>query len=151
MQLPENRFPKLDLHRPDFEYEIRNQNYYIKDVLRKQQLLLTPEEWVRQHVLHWLLSESAFPASLLSIERQVAKTGKRADVIGYGRDGDPLLLVECKAPLENINQETARQALVYNRDLGCRYVWLTNGLIHRVLQIEGMEAIQLDRLPDFGF
>lgn len=149
--LPPDRFPALDLVRPDLNARYENGDFYVQDALRHQRLLLTPEEWVRQHVLHWLLYVSGFPASLLSVERMIGKTLKRADVVGYNRSGNPLLLVECKAPTEPIDQETVRQAVVYNQQLKCLYIWLTNGLVHRVLNIEGELVVQLGQLPHFSF
>lgn len=150
VEFSQERYPKLDLIEPALNADIENGLVYVQDVLRRQRLLLTPEEWVRQHVLHWLLTVSRFPSTLLAVERQVGKSTKRADVVGYQRNGSALLLVECKSPSEPIDQETVRQAVLYNQTLHCRYIWLTNGLVHRVLEMEGEVVHQLPHLPDFG-
>ncbi len=143
-------YPKLDLPEPELVLDKRNQGVYVSDLLRKQWLLLTPEEWVRQHVLQWLLVQSQFPATLLSIERQVNQR-KRADVVGFNRDGKPLLLVECKAPGIAINAMTAQQALHYNQKLQAPFVWLTNGMQHVVMHWSANASafLPLAMLPGF--
>ncbi|HOY95831.1 MAG TPA: type I restriction enzyme HsdR N-terminal domain-containing protein [Catalimonadaceae bacterium] len=152
--LPEALFPKLDLLLPELTIEQdSNGGFWVLDILRRKKIKLTPEEWVRQHVLFWLLKQTGYPASLLSVERKVhASSGNRADVIGYGKQGTPLLLVECKAPGESISSITGMQAMKYNQHLNASFIWLTNGISHAVLKIrEGVEqpAI-LPGLPSFA-
>jgi Type I restriction enzyme R protein N terminus (HSDR_N) len=151
--LPVHIFPKLDLLLPDLKIENNfHKGFMVVDILRLKKVKLTPEEWVRQHVLYWLLEKSAFPASLLSVERKVhSSSGNRADVIGYGKSGTPLLLVECKAPGETISSITAIQAMKYNQYLKAPFIWLTNGKTHTVLKFtEGFEKPDvLADLPSF--
>ena len=140
--LPELLFPKLDLLLPDLVIEQDSSGgFWVLDILRRKKVKLTPEEWVRQHVLFWLIKQTGFPANLLSVERKVhTSSGNRADVIGYGKQGTPLLLVECKAPGEAISSITAMQAMKYNQHLNASFIWLTNGKTHAVLKIrEGVE------------
>lgn len=151
--LPEALFPKLDLLLPDLviEQDLKG-GFWVIDILRRKKVKLTPEEWVRQHVLYWLLNQTGYPASLLSVERKVhTSSGNRADVIGYGKAGTPLLLVECKAPGETISSITSMQAMKYNQHLNAAFIWLTNGKTHAVLQIkEGVEQpLLLSALPFF--
>jgi hypothetical protein len=151
--LPEALFPKLDLLLPDLviEQDLAG-GFWVLDILRRKKVKLTPEEWVRQHVLYWLLNQTGYPASLLSVERKVhASSGNRADVIGYGKQGTPLLLVECKAPGELISSITAMQAMKYNQHLDASFIWLTNGKMHTVLKVrEGLEQPEaLPVLPSF--
>ena len=151
--LPEELFPKLDLLRPDLVIEQdSNGGFWVMDILRRKKVKLTPEEWVRQHVLYWLQNQTGYPASLLSVERKVhISSGNRADVIGYGKEGTPLLLVECKAPGEAISSITAMQAMKYNQHLNASFIWLTNGKAHTVLKImDGTEQPSiLSGLPSF--
>lgn len=152
--LPESLFPKLDLLLPHLTIEQdSNGGFWVMDILRRKKVKLTPEEWVRQHVLYWLLNQTGYPATLLSVERKVhISSGIRADVIGYGKEGTPLLLVECKAPGEAISSITAMQAIKYNQHLKASFIWLTNGKTHAVLKIrEGVEQpAALPGLPTFA-
>ncbi len=151
--LPEELFPKLDLLRPDLVIEQDSKGgFWVMDILRRKKVKLTPEEWVRQHVLYWLQNQTGYPHSLLSVERKVhASSGNRADVIGYGKDGTPLLLVECKAPGESISSITAMQAMKYNQHLNASFIWLTNGKTHVVLKVreESKKSEVLQGLPSF--
>jgi hypothetical protein len=101
----------------------------IFDPVRKKYVSLTPEEWVRQHILQYLLAKG-YPASLIAIERgiEVNGTQKRFDVVVYGRDSEPLMLAECKAQGESLGQNVLMQILGYNLSVRARYFWMTNGL-----------------------
>ena len=152
LELPPQAFPPLDLLRPPLELKIENKNYFVKDIIRSKWLKLSPEEWVRQHVLYWLITQTKFPAKLISIERKVNReSANRADVLGYGQDGKALLLVECKAISETISKRTVSQAMKYNQHLNAKYVWLTNGKAHIVYGFEKPETgfVQLKQLPTF--
>jgi hypothetical protein len=142
-------FPKLDLLEPPLQIKMENAELLYFDGMRSKWLVLTPEEWVRQHVLYWLITQTGWPTELLAVERLVKGSGKRSDVVGYDRAGSPTLLVECKAPDVLVNEETARQAIQYNQKLNCPYLWLSNGLVHFVLKMEYGKFIQIKQLPDF--
>ena len=144
-------YPVLDLLKPELELEHRNDGLWVRDRIRKTWLKLTPEEWVRQHAVYWLIKITEFPEGLLSIERAFSnKSMQRADIVGFGRNGNPLLLVECKAAYEPINAETARQALQYNKEVKAPFVWLTNGLSHSVLVgSENGSFNPVSQLPNF--
>lgn len=108
-----------------------------KDVLvwcinRKKELVLTPEEWVRQHVLHFLIHERLVPEGLIGAECALTYNGlnKRADLVVFDRSGAPYLIVECKAPDIPITKETLFQVAQYNKSLNSKYLMLTNGLQH---------------------
>lgn len=143
-------FPKLDLTEPNLRFEHQSTGWHVWDGLRKKWLLLTPEEWVRQHVIHWLKTVTGFPEKLLTAERQV-KNRKRADVIGYDRNGKPLLLVECKAPDIPIDSLAAQQAILYHQSLASPFLWLTNGKVHWVFQFQPIDKTwkKLAGLPSF--
>ncbi|HYC83960.1 MAG TPA: type I restriction enzyme HsdR N-terminal domain-containing protein [Chryseosolibacter sp.] len=123
---------KLNL--PDFEYTLRKADgkVWIFDVIRKKFLVLTPEEWVRQHFVHYMISDLGYPRALLKLEGGLKYNmlGKRSDIVVFDRQGEPWMLVECKSPDQSINETTLRQASVYNKTIKARYLTVTNGLKH---------------------
>ncbi|WP_438961242.1 type I restriction enzyme HsdR N-terminal domain-containing protein [Nonlabens sp.] len=104
----------------------------IFDQIRKKFVHLTPEEWVRQHVVFFLLSRKRVPHSLINVEKQlvVAGTKKRYDIIVFNKDGSIYCLVECKAPHIKIDQTVFDQIARYNLALESEYLMVTNGMEH---------------------
>ncbi len=111
---------------------------------------MTPEEWVRQHVIAWLEAEN-YPPALIALERklEVNKLTKRFDIVVFNRHNKPYLLVECKRPGVKISEETFHQILIYNRALQAPYLLVTNGLTHYVGKVENNELTFLKNLPPF--
>ncbi len=142
------------LNFPDFEFRIRTegQNKQIFDSLRGRFVALTPEEWVRQHVIRYLVEEKKYPGSLMGVEKavRVLQLDRRADVVVYSRDGRPWMIVECKAAHVPVTEETLYQAARYNMALGARYFVLTNGLDHYCCRIGEESIVFLDDLPEYG-
>ncbi len=103
---------------------------YIFDEIRRKWLVLTPEEWVRQHVLNYLVKEKKIPPALISVEKELILNGisKRYDIVVYKRDLAPWLIVECKAPYIALNREVVEQALRYNLVLKAPYLMISNGV-----------------------
>ncbi len=140
----------LDL--PPFEVKLRqaapNQTH-IWDGLRRKYVVLTPEEWVRQHVVHYLTDHLGYPRGLLTLERGLHynQRRKRTDILACGPAGQPLLLVECKAPAVAIDAAVARQATTYNQTIGAPLLLLTNGLVHYCWQVD-FEARTNQRLAE---
>jgi len=101
----------------------------IFDIIRKKNVVLTPEEWVRQHIVYYLINQHAFPKSLISLEKKLTlnELTKRTDIVLYNHSGQPLLIVECKAPEVKISQSTFNQVARYNLTLRVPYLWVTNG------------------------
>ena len=112
------------------QIEERNGERYIWDSLRHKWLLLTPEEWVRQHVIAWLIASKGIPALRISQEYPVNINGQhqRADIVVIDDFAKPYILVECKALAIDIDNEVVMQAMRYNAIIGARYILLTNGL-----------------------
>ena len=135
---PEPRAVPLEvmqaLNLPPFEYKLTQsgESLLIWDVLRRKHVALTPEEWVRQHVIHFLITHRGYPRGLLCAERghRYNQRQKRTDLCALGPAGEPLLLVECKAPSVPITAAVAQQAAVYNQTIGAPLLLLTNGLQH---------------------
>lgn len=124
--------PELNL--PAFEPQLlkKGDQVFIYDFLRKKQLLLTPEEWVRQHWIRFLIDHQDFPKGLISSEKGLVYNGlqKRTDLLVFDRQGLPYFLIECKAPEVEINQKVLSQAVAYNQILKCPFIALSNGIRH---------------------
>ncbi len=124
---------------PEFEYQLqtRENKVFIFDVIRKKYIMLTPEEWVRQHFVHYLLANK-YPKSLINVESGLNYNNmqKRSDVIAYDRQGNPFLLTECKASSIMLTQQAVNQALMYNYILKAKYMAVTNGLQHLYYKID---------------
>lgn len=141
---------KVEFGEYDFRFREENGVKQLFDPVRKKYVSLTPEEWVRQHVLHYLLSKG-YPSSLIAIERgiEVNGTQKRFDIVVYDRDSKPLIIVECKAQNEPVNQNVVMQITGYNLTLKAKYFWLSNGDSNYFIRLEDgaelEEVIQADR------
>jgi len=125
----------------------------IYDPLRQTYVRLTPEEWVRQHFVQYLIQELGVPAGLVATESTFRYQGQpwRADVVVHDRQGDPLLLVECKAPSVPIRQDAFDQGARYNLVLGARYLVVTNGHEHYACRVDTASGDYafLDDLPKY--
>ena len=100
------------------------------DAVRGRWLVLTPEEWVRRHVVEYLRTSCGYPAQLIVEEHPIPLNGmaQRADIVVMGCNAKPHMVIECKEPGIKINDEVFRQVVRYNSVLGCRYIVMTNGL-----------------------
>lgn len=127
-----NIFTPLNLPEYPVTLKKRGDKYYISCAIRKKELLLTPEEWVRQHFIHYLSEVKGYPKNLIAVEKQVKvnQLNKRFDVLVYNQNGKPLVLVECKAASVPLSQEVFAQAANYNMTLKVPYLIVTNGLKH---------------------
>lgn len=125
----------------------------IFDQIRKKFVILTPEEWVRQHVVEYLIADKKYPKSLINVERLLKINGlaKRYDVVVFNSDGSILILVECKAPEIKISQLTFDQIARYNMTMKSEFLMVTNGLTHYFCKMdyENEKYIFLQSLPDF--
>lgn len=123
-----------NLSLPPFEYKVKKQNdqVWIFDMIRKRYVVLTPEEWVRQHFIHFLVDHKHYPAKLIAVEKEVVVCGlkRRFDIVCYDRQANPYLIVECKAPSVSLSQIVFDQAFQYNRSIAARFVAITNGCVH---------------------
>lgn len=122
---------------------------FVLDIIRKKYVLLTPEEWVRQHFIHYLIDVMKYPKSLFKVEGGLHynKLQKRTDIVIRDRNAKPWMLVECKAPMIKISKAAFNQAALYNLTVGAKYVVVTNGQIHFCLESE--KKMQLKSLPAF--
>lgn len=145
-----------DLNFPPYSFRIKNsQNrQYIFDGIRKKFVVLQPEEWVRQHVLRYLVFTKNYPKSLINVEKQllVNELKKRYDVVVYNPDGSIFLLIECKAPEVKITQATFDQIAQYNYQLEAQHLMVTNGLDHYYCEMDHVNEKYrfLEDIPDFS-
>jgi len=125
---------------PSFSFRVKNSENTTRifDIIRKKFVVLTPEEWVRQHVIHFLIETHHYPKSLINVEKviKVNNLTKRYDIVVFKPNGDLFLLVECKAPSVNITQQTFDQIAQYNLELNADFLMVTNGLQHYYCQID---------------
>lgn len=123
---------KLNL--PEYNFRILSQEGKTKifDRFRKRMVVLTPEEWVRQNFIMYMINEKNYPESLIAVEAslKVVKRSKRTDVVVYNTDLSPCLIVECKAPHIKIDSKVFDQIVRYNITLQVNYLVVTNGLDH---------------------
>lgn len=145
-------FPKL--HFPAVKLRARRREGQVEvwDDLRGIYLVLTPEEWVRRHLIGFLISRCAALPKRIVQEYAVSLNGQpqRADVVVVDDRAHPLLLAECKAPAVSIDERTLSQAVRYNSVLGARYVVLTNGLTHYCFEWVDGRCLRMDGFPDLS-
>lgn len=136
---------------PTYQFRFKNSENKVSifDEIRKKFIILTPEEWVRQHVVRFLLEEKQFPKSLINVEKVLKVNGlrKRYDAVVYNSDGSIYILVECKAPEVKITQAVFDQIARYNLTMDAEYLMVTNGLNHYFCQMD-YENEKYDFLPD---
>jgi len=140
---------KLNL--PSFDYKLTEigGKAHIFDIIRRKYVQITPEEWVRQHVLHWLINHYQYPKSLIRTESGMKynQLMKRTDILIYDREGNPFLLVECKAPHIKCSETVLNQALQYNATLKAPYLLITNGLEHFGFEIKDDSHRPFEQMP----
>ncbi len=121
-----------------FRFKNSENKIAIFDIIRKKFILLTPEEWVRQHVVWFLIEEKKYPKSLVNVEKVITLNGltKRYDIVVYNKNGSIEILVECKAPSVKIDQTTFDQIARYNMVLNANYLMVTNGLEQYYCQMD---------------
>lgn len=146
----------VQLNLPAYDYKLQRREdnkFYIFCQVRKKYLLLTPEEWVRQHFINFLF-EQGYPKGLTSAESGLKynKRQKRTDIVVYDRQGKPFLLVECKAPEVKLSDSTFSQAATYNMVLKAPYIAVSNGLQHYFCHIdfENKSYHFLDTVPQMS-
>ena len=144
---------KLNLPEFEFIYKEKNEKKYIFDEIRRKYLLLTPEEWVRQNFVKYLVNYKNYPASLIALEMPFVmhSIDKRSDIVVYNNRGKIVLMAECKSPDISISQKIFDQAAVYNLKLNAKILVITNGLSHHCCMpdYEKRKWIYLENIPDF--
>ena len=144
-----------NLNFPTYSFRFKNSENKVSifDEIRKKFILLTPEEWVRQHVVQFLLQDKKYPKSYINVEKliKINDLSKRYDVVVFQPNGEIFLLIECKAPEVPISQQTFDQIARYNLVLKAKYLMVTNGLNHYFCQMdfENEKYVFLKELPEY--
>jgi len=145
-------FKALSFPQAELKLTRKEGQVFVWCIIRKKSLVLTPEEWVRQHLIHFLIQEKQIPIGLIAAEMaiEINQLSRRCDVVVFGTDGKPRLIVECKAPEINLTEKTFNQIAQYNAALNVDLLMVTNGLQHIVCQIdrENTQLNYLEELPD---
>ena len=140
---------------PSYSFRFKNSENKVAifDEIRKKFIIITPEEWVRQHVVQFLLQDKKYPKSHINVEKllKINDLNKRYDVVVYNPDGSIFILVECKAPEIKISQHTFDQIARYNMTLNAEYLMVTNGLNHYFCKMdyENEKYDFLSELPEY--
>lgn len=148
-------FKPVQLNLPSFAIKIKEENgiSYIFDQIRKKYLVLTPEEWVRQHLIHYLKNVKNYPGSLMKLEGglKLNHLQKRSDILLFNKHGEKILLVECKAPSVKINQDTFDQIARYNFVHKVEWLLVSNGMQHFCCRIDYKKKTYsfVQELPDY--
>jgi len=123
----------------------------IFDVIRKKWLALTPEEWVRQNILQFLLLKRNYPASLIAIEKEIklGELKKRCDIVVYNRNSEPWMIIECKEMNVSLSQKTIDQILRYHITLPAKFLIISNGSYCFGFEKKEEQFIEIDDFPDF--
>lgn len=144
------------LNFPSYTFRFKNSENKVSifDEIRKKFIILTPEEWVRQHVVQFLMEEKKYPKSLINVEKVLLVNGlrKRYDVVVFNSDGSIFVLIECKAPAIKIAQATFDQIARYNMTMKSQFLMVTNGLNHYFCQMdfENERYAFLENLPNYN-
>ncbi len=142
---------KLNL--PDFEIKLKNEKKAeVFCLIRKKWILLTPEEWVRQHFLNLLISHLSYPKGMIRLEHGLMyfKNAKRSDVTVLDRGGQMFMLIECKSSGVLLNQKAVNQLSEYNKVLNATYIVATNGMKHFIWKQREKEYVHQNNLPAYG-
>lgn len=135
---------------PKYNFRIKKENekHFIFDEVRKRWVTLTPEEWVRQNFLQYLIQVKNYPLSLISVEKiiKVGELKKRYDIVVYNNN-KPWLIVECKENNTTINTAVIEQVLRYNMALAIKYFVVTNGNQNFAYEVSENLFKELDDLP----
>ena len=142
----------VDYKPPLFKIKKENEQHYVFDAIRKEWLILTEEEWVRQNFIQYLVTELHYPATLIALEKELDLNGlkKRFDVLVYNEQHQPWMLIECKAPHIILNDAALEQVLRYHISIPVSFLIITNGQSTYGWQKIGNELKLLNTLPVWG-
>lgn len=147
LDVPELNFPEYT-----FQFIQDEKGTKIFDSIRKQYVVLTPEEWVRQHLIRYMIQEAQIPKGLIAVEKGLKINGmmQRTDVLVYDRNGTPWMVAECKAPSVKKVSEAAYQASRYCLSLNTPFILVTNGLKHGCYRKQGDSYHPIKEFPSFS-
>jgi hypothetical protein len=141
LQKYKTKLKQLNLPQYSFRITGKEGSEMILDPLRRKYVKLTPEEWVRQNFIQYLIHEGKYPPGLLGIEIlfKFNKMMRRADILVHNRSGEPVMIVECKAPEIRIDDKVFDQIVCYNMEFNVPYIVVTNGINHYACKVDNQE------------
>ena len=145
-----------ELNLPTFDFRVRKTDGQVRifDIIRRRYVVLTPEEWVRQHFVKFLIEYKDVPAGLIALEKTIIMNtmNRRPDILVYDRKGSAVMIIECKAPEVNVSQTAFDQVARYNAVLRVPYLVVTNGLDHYCCRMEFLRNSYsfLEEIPDYA-
>lgn len=138
---------------PSYNFKIKRKDNkeIIFDEVRRKWVALTPEEWVRQNFLQYLIQQKKYPCGLMAVEKKLMANGspRRCDIVVY-KNEKPWLLTECKEPETALDDKTIWQVLNYNMALGATYIVITNGISSFCFYIENGQVYEMEELPEYA-
>ncbi len=142
---------KIDFPIPSFRIKEEDGKEVIFDDLRKQWVRLTPEEWVRQNLIQYLLQVKQYPAAFISIEKEIVlgELKKRFDLLIYDRTHQPWMMIECKAMEVDLAEKVLEQIVRYNMSVPVNYLVISNGTYTYAWMKEENRLIGINELPAF--
>ncbi len=136
-----------------FRYKTKENKRWVFDDIRKKFVVLTPEEWVRQNAVRFLMADKKYPKSLINVEKQIrlGDLTKRYDLVVFNPDGSLFLLGECKAGSVPLTQDVFDQLARYNQALNAEFLWITNGLRHLCFQVDkaSEKYVLIPEIPEY--
>jgi len=145
----------ISLNLPAYRYALKQEidKWYILDIVYKKYLVLSPEEWVRQHMLNYLIHHLAYPKGLCCTEQKIHGIFRnyRPDIVLWTKSGQARMIIECKAPYIKLTHQSLGQIIQYNRHLSAEFLVLTNGMVHFCWQLDPLsnKFKTLDRIPSY--
>jgi len=140
---------------PEPAFRTRNQQGYMElfDSIRKSWVRITPEEWVRQNFIQWLIQEMKYPSAMIAVEKELmlGELKKRFDILIYSKNHQPWMMIECKAPEVDLSEKTIMQILRYNMSIPVQYLVITNGHYCYAASIIDNKAGWLTEFPAYSF
>lgn len=128
-----------ELSLPSYSFKITGEpgREMIFDQLRRKYVRLTPEEWVRQNFIQYLIQEGNYPPGLIGVEMAITvnRMKRRVDIMVHNRQGRPVMVVECKSPDIALDEKVSDQVVAYNSNLNVQYIVITNGIVHYACRI----------------
>lgn len=144
---------RLNLPAYDIKLRVSQGREQVLDPLRRRWVALSPEEWVRQHFTHWMISVLGYPAGLMAneVKLKIGQKQLRADSVLYDRELHPVMIVEYKAPHISITQKVFNQITAYNMELHARYLVVSNGITHYCVKLsdDGKKYLFMDHMPRY--
>ena len=144
----------LHINYPQYNFRLKKEKDkdFIFDVVRHQWIVLTPEEWIRQNFLQYLIQVKNYPPSLLSIEKMISlgELKKRCDIVVYDRNALPWMIIECKEMNVALNPKVLEQILRYHITLPAKYLVITNGSYCYGFEKKEEQFFEIHQLPEFS-